>query len=202
MNTLTRLFSRNRLSCNHGFAAKWSCTLLAVVLGPVCVVAQPKAVVGDSPATAPVAAAWQDYDLQFHYAGFTSYYTCTGLEDRLEQILKEMGAARDVRVSASGCFGGNDISNMLSAHIRVRMPAVAADAAPQTFAAANKTVNIKSRRMGEIGAGDCELLEAVRDQLLPKLKLQLVKDGLHCVPGQALLSSQTLQVQALIAEVK
>ena len=145
-------------------------------------------------------AAWQSYDLNFHYFGFTTYYSCSGLENRLEQILREMGADQDLRVSASGCFGAGDIGNMLSARIRVRMPVAPSESQPETFLAASKPVTLRSGANGAVGAGDCELLEQVRDQLLPALKIQLVQDDLRCVPGQANYSGRSLQVMALLPE--
>lgn len=147
-----------------------------------------------------VTAQWQSYDLRFHYFGFTTYYSCSGLEDRLEQLLMEMGADRDVRVIASGCFGFHDVSKTLSARIQVRMPALQGTSQDASFPAVSKSVLLRSSRYGDMGAGDCELLEQVRDQLLPALKLQLVKDDLSCMPGQASLRGYTLQVMALIPE--
>jgi hypothetical protein len=51
--------------------------------------------------------------------------------------------------------------------------------------------------MGESGSGECELLEAMRNQLLPALKVTVLGDDLHCVPVSASLLSRTLQVQSL-----
>jgi hypothetical protein len=152
---------------------------------------------GDAPS---IAAQWQAYDLNFHYFGFSTYYSCTGMEGRLKEMLINLGADRDVRVSASGCFGSADISKLVQAHIKVKMPAAQATSASDSFQAMTKTVNLKSNSNGGIGSGDCELLEQVRDQLLPALKLQVVDDGLHCIPGQVSIGAQTLQVKALVAQ--
>ncbi len=160
-------------------------------------VAQGNAAASGSAAT--VNAQWQSYDLRFHYFGFTTYYSCSGLEDRLEQILMEMGADRDVHVSASGCFGFGDFNNMLSARIKVRMPATDGVSPAASFPVVSKAVMVQGGQSGHMGSGDCELLEQVRDQLLPALKLQLVKDNLVCVPGQG-VRRPVLQVMALIAQ--
>lgn len=145
-------------------------------------------------------AVWQSYELNFHYFGSTTYYSCSGLEDRLEQILREMGANQDVQVSASGCFGSADIGNMLSARIRVRMPVAPGESQTETFRAASTPVTLRSGSNGSTGSGDCELLEQVRDQILPALKIQLVKDELRCIPGHANYSGRVLQVMALLPE--
>ncbi|MGD9842658.1 MAG: hypothetical protein AB7F79_05785 [Steroidobacteraceae bacterium] len=156
-------------------------------------------------ATAAVSAQWQSFDLRFNYFGFTTYYSCDGLEDRLEQILKQLGAHEDVRVSVSGCAGFNAVNNALSARIRVRMPmardATQDDSHDESFTAISTLVTLQTLSAGShVGAGDCELLEQVRDQLLPELKLQPLKDTLRCIPGQGQVGSQSLQVMALLAK--
>lgn len=153
-----------------------------------------------------VQAQWQEpRQLNFHYMGFTTYYDCDAIEDRVESIMKQLGAKPDVRVSATGCFAPNRVSNMITARIRVTMPAAvgadakgAASADHQPFAAQRKTVSLQTNEGGRAGAGDCELLEQLRDQVLPMLKLQVTKDDLHCVPGQAMVGNRVLQVTALV----
>jgi hypothetical protein len=179
---------------------------LAAVLAAIAAFQSPSAVSQPSVATASdgaapeVAALWQAHEFQFHYFGFRTYYSCAGLEDRLKQILRDLGAHPDVRVSAWGCMGLNDVNNMLSARIRVRMPTGSAASAADSFTATSEPVSLTTRRTGGVGSGDCELLEQVRDQLLPALSIPLVKDSLHCIPGQSSLIAQSLQVQALIAD--
>lgn len=181
----------------------WLASNILAVTYITTAVSQPNSNIPAQVGVAPtVTAQWQSYDLRFHYFGFTTYYSCSGLEDRLEQLLWEMGADRDVRVSASGCFGFHDVSNMLSARIRVRMPIIQSatnDTQGASFSAVSKPVDLRSSRSGEMEAGDCELLEQVRDQLLPALKLPLIKDNLSCMPGQ-ISFRHVLQVMALIPE--
>lgn len=159
-----------------------------------------------NPADHSVTAQWQDYDLNFHYFGFTSYYTCSGIESKLEELLRELGADPKVRVSATGCFGSNDIGKSISARIKVRMPiqqtAVAPSVDGASFKATSKSVVLRSGRGGDYGSTDCELLEQVRDQLLPALKMKLVKDDLRCIPGQPSLGSRGIEVMALLPEAK
>lgn len=146
-----------------------------------------------------VQAQWQPHELNFHYFGLTTFYSCTGLEERLEQILRQLGAHPDVRVSATGCLGPSDISRSQIARIRVRMPAAPAGGTADAFSATRKVVSLKTHDIGNNGAGACELLEQVRDQLLPKLNIQLVKDDLQCIPGQPSHIGRSLQVQTLVA---
>jgi hypothetical protein len=144
---------------------------------------------------------WQTYDLDFHYFASGTYYNCSALETRLESMLRQLGAEKTVRATVTGCFGTADVGNMLSARIHVRMPALAGDAPAESFMATTKTVTLKSGRSGDSSGGDCELLEQVRDQILPALKLQVVKDDLHCIPHSANPPGRSLQVVALLPEV-
>jgi hypothetical protein len=148
----------------------------------------------------PVAAVWQPYELQFNYFAAHTYYSCSGLEDRLAAILRELGADKEVHVSVTGCFGSANVGNMLNARIQARLPAAAGDAPADSFQATTKVITIRAGRSGDATAGDCELLEQVRDQILPALKLERVKDDLNCIPGGANSPSRSLQVRALIPE--
>jgi hypothetical protein len=168
-----------------------------MLLSFVTLHAQPSSASGVSQA---IPAIWQPYELTFHYFGFTTYYSCSALEDRLEQMLQEMGADKDVRVIATGCFGSADLGKNLTAHIRVRMPMAPSEPQEQSFLATSRPVTLKSGGFGAVGSGDCELLEQVRDQILPALKLQLIKDSLGCIPGHASYSGHSLQVMALVPE--
>ncbi|MGE0114033.1 MAG: hypothetical protein AB7T07_03990 [Steroidobacteraceae bacterium] len=171
------------------------------VLGQAADAGADKTVEASQDEAPTVAARWQSYDLRFHYFGFTTYYSCTGLEDRLKGIFKELGADKEMLVTATGCYGSgfHDINNMLSARIRVRLPVGAGVEEQQTFPAVSKPVALRTHSFGDADAGDCELLEQVRDQLLRVVKIPVLKDELHCVPGQASTGVQTLQVKALLA---
>src|SRR3984957_19034763 len=52
-----------------------------------------------------VTGAWQHHKVRFNYVGFTSLYTCDGLEDHVRQILLHIGARKDIDVRATGCPG-------------------------------------------------------------------------------------------------
>jgi hypothetical protein len=153
-----------------------------------------------APANEPAAAVWQAYDLNFHYFASGTYYNCSALETRLETMLRQLGAEKAVRATVTGCFGTADVGNMLSARIHVRMPTLAGDAPAESFMATTKTIRLSSGRTGDSSGGDCELLEQVRDQILPTLKLKVVKDDLNCIPNSANPPGRSLQIVALVPE--
>lgn len=146
-----------------------------------------------------VQAQWQQQELHFSFMGLKTAYSCDSLEDRLEQLLQELGARPDVKVRATGC-APKQISGMITAHINVNMPvdAGAAGSGP-SFAAQRKTVTLAAHSDGRrVGSGDCELLEQVRRQVLPALKLQVVKDELRCFPGAESLGDRTMEIAVLV----
>lgn len=146
-----------------------------------------------------VSAQWRSYEITFNYSSMYTYYNCYSFEDKLEQMLKQLGAKPDVRVTTSGCFGGHDLGNMLTSRIRVQMP-VASDAGGESFSAGYRPVTLTTRDSMDMGrSGDCELLDEVRRQLVPALHLSVTKDDVHCFPGQPTLNPQTLEIKALVA---
>src|ERR1700674_4707566 len=51
----------------------------------------------------PILAVWKEQRLSFFYMGRTSRYTCDGLRDKVRAMLLDLGARRDLRITALGC---------------------------------------------------------------------------------------------------
>ncbi len=65
-----------------------------------------------SPPTAAPGAqpgAWQDHELEFQFVGFTTTYSCDGLESKLRLLLTRLGARPGFTVWAYGCARGGGI---------------------------------------------------------------------------------------------
>lgn len=172
--------------------------LFISVVAAGCLLQTGAAAAQDAAAPPAVQAQWQEHELSFHFMGFRTYYNCYSLEDRLEQMLRDLGARPDVQVIATGC-APRQVSSMISTRIRLSMPVDAASgSAGEVFAAQRKTVTLPVHSGSRVGTGECELLEQVRRQLLPALKLEVVKDDLRCFPGAESLGNRTMQVAALV----
>ena len=61
-----------------------------------------------SPPADVVSGAWQHHKVTFAYIGFTAFFTCSGLENHVRQILVHFGARNDAMVTATGCPGPID----------------------------------------------------------------------------------------------
>ena len=67
-------------------------------------------------------AKWHAQEMKFRYVGYNTYYTCNAIEDKLKVLLLEFGAAPDIYVRASGCFGVNQVERHISVKLRFSVP--------------------------------------------------------------------------------
>jgi hypothetical protein len=155
------------------------------------------------PEAAP--GVWQDHQIELAYLGFTSHYSCDGLQSKLELLLRQLGARADAKVTASGCdrgFGTPSRFPRATMKFATLQPvdggdgavAAAATAAP-TAAAAPATsatpvagvwraVQLAPHRPFNLEDGDCELMEQFRDKVLPLFATRDQQLKLTCVPHQ------------------
>jgi len=52
------------------------------------------------------AAEWHPQQLTLNYSGFTTLYSCDGIEHKVREILLTFGARKDLTVRATGCNEG------------------------------------------------------------------------------------------------
>lgn len=174
-------------------------------------------IASDAPQT--IQAVWQPQEIRFQYIGYTTAYNCDALSDKIERILRTVGAAEGVKVSASGCQinrperaihvrvsvlspipAGEKGASALSANKRPdllkRLGAASADTTP--FAATWETVDLSRNRSLSIEPGDCELIEHLRDRVFPKLRIKVIADDARCTPHQLSVLPPKLVVSALV----
>jgi hypothetical protein len=72
----------------------------------------------------------------------------------------------------------------------------------QTFPAEWKTVELSRDRKLDLEPGDCELMEGLRDHVLPKLSVKIQVDRVQCIPRQVSLQTPELTVSALVPMAK
>jgi hypothetical protein len=143
----------------------------------------------------PVAAVWKEQHLNFFYMGRTSRYSCDGLRDKVRAMLLDLGARRDLKVTAVSCENTparvrlESLGPSLS--IVVSTPALPDAAAkplhPGDLAAADarfESFTITSDPFRNMGLADCELVEEFARQILPKLVTRDLTQDITCVPFQ------------------
>src|SRR5579863_8821861 len=150
-----------------------------------------------APEVAP--GVWQDHQIELAYMGFTSRYSCDGLQSKLELLLRQLGARPDAKVTAFGCdrgFGSPSRFPRATMKFATLQPAdggsdsgtgaAAADpaAAATPVAGAWRRVQLSPHRPFNLEDGDCELMEQFRDKVLPLFATREQQLQLTCVPHQ------------------
>jgi len=154
----------------------------------------------DAPATEVIAGTWQHHKVTMNYFGITSLYTCDGLEDHVRQILIYLGARKDAKVSAVGCQGPNTPSRTAWVNADFYSLAPAADAATaDTVRAHWAALELKTDRPSFMGAGDCELIEQIKDLTLKNFSLRNLDYRTSCVPHEVVINGFSVTGQALRA---
>lgn len=169
--------------------------------------------------SAPVQAGWKTQEIRYSYTGFTTAYDCDAAEDRIKAILRALGAHEQTRVSAQGCTFSRPSRNFFitittATPVPVadlsKTPAqasrdellerlgVAAAKLDETFLAEWKTVELSRDRKLDLEPGDCELMEGLRDHVLPKLSVKIQADRVQCIPRQVSFATPELTVSALV----
>jgi hypothetical protein len=149
----------------------------------------------DAGAGSPIAAVWKEQHLRFFYTGRTSRYSCDGLRDKVRAMLLDLGARRDLSITALGCEApapqvrlgalGPSLDIVFSAPAKPepkRRPLHPGDLA--AVDARFESFTITSDAFRNMGVADCELVEEFARQILPKLATRDVKQDIACVPFQ------------------
>jgi hypothetical protein len=177
--------------------------------------------------SAPVQATWKTQEIRYSYVGFTTAYNCDAAESRLKAILRALGAHEQTRVSAQGCDFNRPSRNFFI-NITVAAPVpldqakaaepadkartsreellkrlgVASQALDENFPAQWQTIELARDRKLDLQPGDCELMQGLREHVLPKLSVKVVADRVNCVPRQLSYQTPELTVSALVPMAK
>jgi hypothetical protein len=170
----------------------------------------------------PMQAVWKPVEIRYSYVGFTTAYNCDAFEQKVKNILRTLGAAPQTKVQASGCIDVNRPSRNFFVTITTATPVPQSEAqepqnkseqeliarlnggkgknglSTEPFAAARKTIDLARERKLDLEPGDCELMEGLRDNVLPKLSVEVVAERIHCKPRQLDITTPELRVSALV----
>jgi hypothetical protein len=134
-------------------------------------------------AAAKQADSWQAHEYEFHYMGFTSTYSCDGLGDKLQLLLRLSGAGADAKVAPS-CARGYGVPDKL-VQAKVTFSSLQSTDASTGVDGLWRHVELSPHHPFELESGDCELIEQFRDTLLPMFATRNLKSQITCVPHQA-----------------
>jgi hypothetical protein len=161
-----------------------------------------------APAGEPQSAVWTEKELSFVYQGFTTRYSCDGLRDKVRSVLLDLGAEKKgLKVMQMGCSsptGRPDPFPGVRVKMRVLQPADSPDAAkaadPTPVAAHWKPVDLKLRDNFTTDSGECELVEQIRQKIVPAFAARNVDLQTTCIPHQATAARPILKMEVLVPD--
>ena len=147
---------------------------------------------GTAPADAQ-PSEWVPKELNFVFMGFTTHYSCDGLRDKIRHVLGELGAREGFEVTYAGCsssFGKPDPFPGVRIRMHVLQPAGADDKSTDVVGAHWRRVDLHLDKDPVWEASDCELLEQIKQKILPLFAARNVDFASNCVPHQAYLGTR------------
>src|SRR5688572_1133339 len=170
--------------------------ILAVLLSPAAYAA--------SPTDGAVQSVWKPIAIKYSYIGYVTAYECDSFERKVRSILLAVGAAPQTRVKANGCIGTRPSRNFFvtvttatptpaseakepedkaTKELTERLTGVKDPLRTDPFPAQWKTVDLSRDRRLNLEPGDCELLEGLSKEVLPKLSVNIVTNRVTCAPN-------------------
>jgi hypothetical protein len=177
-----------RISKRFSRGGVWS---QARVLGAGAVLAALTLALAGPPALAQndtVAASWQQHRKTFNYIGISPTYSCVGLQDALDYLLRKSGAQLNRPVVVYPCIGGGGPTSLPSAMLDFST----LQAAPEGGGSGSvngvwRHVEFSMTRSNpQLHGSDCELVQEFKDTLLPMFTTRNVTSTLRCIPHQTI----------------
>lgn len=142
-----------------------------------------------------VTAVWVPKHIEFIYQGFTTHYSCGGLQDQIRGMLQKLGA-RNLKVLQMGCVRpeGPTVFPGVNVTMSVLVPSSSAEASKAKSSgppvqAQWKKVVLMPVNSGYNEEGNCELIEQFKQQFLPLFTTRKIDYGSSCVPYQLTLGT-------------
>lgn len=129
-------------------------------------------------------AVWLPHQAVIRYFARGTSYSCSGIEDKVRQILLYAGARRELQVRATGCDQGPFLPSHM-ATVNVDFQAlVPAAAATTNDAVAGEwvTLSLTPARSRFLQPSDCDLVRAMKSVLSTAFSWQGLEFGTSCFP--------------------
>jgi hypothetical protein len=153
----------------------------------------------DTPSGEP--GAWRSQKVEFVYMGFTSTYSCDGLQSKLELLLRQLGAKPGFKVNSYGCDRGPGRPSRFAratVEFSALQPTDGAAASDSPITGSWRAVELSPNHPFDLQDGDCELLEQFRDKILPLFAIRALQARVTCVPHQDTGGPFDLQLQVFV----
>ena len=152
------------------------------------------------PGAAIIPATWTPKELQFTYqTRFTTKYSCDGLRDRMRKVLIDLGARDDLQVQILGCVQGPDLLPGVRVKMNVLEPA-REWAIGRTVPAHWKHVDLLADRDAVSAAADCELIQQIKQQVLPLFATRNLDYSARCEKNHLVTGGTRLTADVLVRD--
>lgn len=194
-----------------------TCLAYIIAVAPIAAVSA-----NSAPDRRNITAVWKAQQVNFEYRGYSTTYSCRSLEGKLTMILRTVGARDDLQLRSYVCdeqlgiarfqvamqspviaseenvreITSSDSKGELVARVKGEKLASAADL--ERFPAVWKKVSFAHDRNLRLERGDCELVQQLRQQILPHMSVQVVKDDIRCSSSMGNIGPPRLTVSALV----
>jgi hypothetical protein len=179
-------------------AARRNAPVTAVLLGVSLCAAAGSASAAET--AGDVASVWVPKEVNFVYVGFTTKYTCDGLQAKMRRILLQLGARDDLKVTPLGCMRVNAPETTPGVRIVMNVLQPASGTAGQTVAAHWKSVDVLADRKLVDAALDCELISQLNRDVLPLFAARHVDYSAACAANKALIGGTRLKADVLVPD--
>jgi len=146
-------------------------------------------------------ALWAPKEVHFTYMGFTTHYSCQGLEAKVRKALLELGARKDLRVEEGACErpgGGPEPFPNVIVKMNVLQPVATDKPDANTVGAHWRKINLQLDQDPLWQAADCELLEQVEHTFLPLFTTRNVNYHSTCAAHQVFPGGTWLRADVLL----
>jgi hypothetical protein len=149
------------------------------------------------------SAVWAPKELNFVYQGFTTKYSCDGLQDKMKRVLIKLGARHDIQVRGWGCTQLQGPDPFAGVRIKMSVLQLAGTQGGQAVPAHWKRVDVLADSDDHDpvdAAGDCELVGQIKQKVLPLFATRNVDYRSTCEPHQLLVGATRLKAEVLVAD--
>ncbi len=182
------------------FAMHW--VLLAALSVGVCSANTTDDTIRTQPTGAGEPAVWQHHKELINYYGVTETYTCTGIEDKVRQVLLYFGARKEGLKVSPMC--SEQLAPMHQVFVRVEFDSLT----PTSSAAGGVTGEQVNGQWADLHVtprdalfrdrGECELFEHLKDLLTKNFTVRDVQYRTTCTPHSTTLQDFNITGRVLL----
>lgn len=144
------------------------------------------------------SAVWQHHKELINYYGVTETYTCTGIEDKVRQVLLYFGARKEGLTVTPLCT--NQLAPMHQVFVRVEFDSLAPAASASGNEINGQWMDLKVTPRDALfrDRGECELFEHLKDVLTKDFAVREVQYRTTCTPYSTTLQDYEITGQVLV----